>query len=423
MKKILFVSYRCPPMHCIGTLRVAKMLKYLLEFGYQPYILGAGLKKDRDPYIFKPKYFDPFQFGKRGRDIIRKTFKEDSYHNNKNVNVEREIKKCNKPRGLWPLSEVRMPDKYMFWIWPAIRLGKHLLKTEKFDIIYSSSGPASSAIVASMLQRYSHLPWVAEFRDLWSNNHIDLRKPIIHKFDSWLEDKVLKNCNVLVTVSESLKECLEKKHGKLTYVVYNGYDEDDYPKRENLTKKLTITYTGKIHPEKQDPAPLFEAIANLFKDKKITPDILQVRFYGPEQEITKALVQKYGIKDYVHLGGVVSYEESLSRQCESWILLFLEWNDPLVKGVLTGKFFEYLGAKRPILCIGYNEGSIGKILEETGAGKILNSPGDIERFLIWCVGEYKKGNNLLGFIMNDSVLNYNRRKAAENLSKVFSSLI
>lgn len=423
MKKVLFVSYACPPVNHIGALRVVKMLKYLPKFGYQPYILGGGLEKDNNPYIFKPEYFDPFRFGKRGRDIIRKTLKGDSYHNKKNVDVEREIQKYSKPKGFWPLSEVRMPDKYMSWIWPAIRLGKRLLKREKFDIIYSSSGPASSAIVASILQRYSHLPWVAEFRDLWSDNHVDRRNKFVSKIDSYLEDRFLQNCSAIVTVSEPLREQLLNRHKKNVYVIYNGYDEDDYPERENLTKKLTITYTGKIYPGRRDPAPLFEAMAILSKDKKITPDILQVRFYGPEQEIIKALVEKYGIKDYLHLGGVVSYEESLSRQYESWILLLLEWNDPLARGVLTGKFFEYLGAERPILCIGYSEGSIAEILEETGTGKILNNPVDIERFLIWCTAEYKKGNNSLGFIMNDSILNYSRRKAAENLSKVFSSLI
>lgn len=423
MKKVLFVSYRCPPVHCIGALRVAKMLKYLPRFGYQPYILGGGLGKDSNPYIVKPRYFDPFQFGKKCRDIGRRSLRKNFHHNQKNVKVEEEIQKYDKLKSLWPLSEVRMPDKYMFWIWPAIRLGKQLLKREKFDIIYSSSGPASSAIVASKLQRYSQLPWVAEFRDLWSDNHVDLRIPVVHKLDSWLEDKILKSCNALVTVSEPLKECLERKHSKPTYVVYNGYDEDDYPKKADLTKKLTLTYTGTIYPGKRDPSHLFAAIASLSKDKKITPDIFQVRFYGPNQMIIKALAEKYGIKGYIYIGGTISYEESLARQCESWILLLLEWNDPSAKGVLTGKFFEYLGAKRPILCIGYNEGSIGKILKETEAGKILNKSADIERFLIRCIYEYKKGNDSLGFMMRDSALNFSRRTAAENLSKVFSSLI
>ena len=424
MKKVLLVSYNSAPADSMGALRISKFLKYLPEYGYQPYILGGGMCDYDNPYILKPRYFDPYQFGKKCGNLGRRYFRSRFSSCDGYVNIERVIARSSRTRGLWPLSEVRMPDKFMFWILPAIMLGIKLLRKHDFCLIYSSSGPASSTIVASVLQRYSHLPWIAEFRDLWSDNHVDKRCRPIHTIDSFLEDRCLKNCAGIVTVSEPLRERLLNRHGKDTYVIYNGYDEEDCPKTVKLNPKLTITYTGRIYAGKQDPTPLFKAISKLSNTGKVSTDSVQMRFYGKDPAgVVRGLSVKYGIEDYVHFGGIVPHEESLLKQSESWVLLLLEWNDPASKGILTGKLFEYLGARRPILCIGYNDGAIAKILQETGVGVILNKPGDIEKFLASCIDLHAKKDTLLGFRMNgNSISKYSRKEAAKKLSQIFSSL-
>lgn len=423
VKNVLLVSYFCPPDWTIGALRTSKMLKYLPQFGYQPYVLGGFSGENGNPYVLKPKYFDPLQSAKKSRDAIIRYLKGDSIK--KNGDLKNSLERHKSPRGLLPLSEVRMPDKYMFWILPAIKLGRQLLDNKEFHIIYSSSGPASSAIVASALQRYSNIPWVAEFRDLWSENHIDIRKKSISRIDSYLEDRTLRNCSAFVTVSDPLKEKLVKSHEKSTYVIYNGYDEDDYPINTELTDKFTISYTGRTYPGKQDPSTLFQAVADLDKAGKITPDHLQIRFYGPDQkEVIQPLADKFGIGKYLHLGGLVPHKESLLRQSESWLLLVFEWNDPSEKGILTGKLFEYFGAGRPILSIGREGSSVKEKLLETGAGIFLNEPESIKTFLLSCLDKYKKGDRSLGFAIKDENASiYSRKNAAKRLSEVFSLLI
>ena len=424
IKNVLLVSYTCPPNMTIGALRIIKMLKYLPQFGYQPYWLGGVPGENSNPYIFVPKYFDPLQFAKKSGDILNKHLNKESV--SVSSRISNSLENHSLSRGLLPLSEVRTPDKYMFWIPPAIKFGRQLLDRKKFDIIYSSSGPASSAIVASILQRRSNIPWVAEFRDLWSENYFDIRKEPINTIDSYLGDWTLKNCSAFVTVSEPLREKLIKRHGKRAYVVYNGYDEDDYPINPDLTDKFTITYTGRIYPGKQDPSFLFQAIAELDQANIITPDDLQIRFYSPEytnKEI-QPFINKYKIDRYVYFGGLVPYKESLLRQMESWLLLIFEWNDPAEKGNLTGKFFEYLGAKRPILSVGYKGSSIEEKLKETEAGIFLGNPEDIKAFLLSCIDMYKKGEGKLGFsIKSEKVAVYSRKNAAEQISHIFSSLL
>ncbi|MCL5071059.1 MAG: hypothetical protein M1308_09205, partial [Actinobacteria bacterium] len=64
----------------------------------------------------------------------------------------------------------------------------------------------------------------------------------------------------------------------------------------------------------------------------------------------------------IKINKYIPFKESVKIQKESSVLLLLEWNHYLAKDVLTGKIFEYIGAKRPILAIGYKYGAINKII-------------------------------------------------------------
>jgi hypothetical protein len=60
-------------------------------------------------------------------------------------------------------------------------------------------------------------------------------------------------------------------------------------------------------------------------------------------------------------------------------LLFLEWNDPSARGVLTGKIFEYIRSGRPILGIGIDDSSTesGILLKRIGNAYCLGT--NVER--------------------------------------------
>ena len=56
------------------------------------------------------------------------------------------------------------------WYRHALKKGLEILSKEKFDVIFSSYGPSMSHLIASKLHKQTGVPWVAEFRDLWSLN-------------------------------------------------------------------------------------------------------------------------------------------------------------------------------------------------------------------------------------------------------------
>jgi glycosyltransferase involved in cell wall biosynthesis len=190
--------------------------------------------------------------------------------------------------------------------------------------------------------------------------------------ERYIETKTLSRAAVLVTVSEPLKCKLQQLHNKPVAVVLNGYDPADYP---NYTTEpsshlpLRIVYTGRIYPGKQDPTPLLSALERLLQSGRISMSEVRVDFYGPNPHAMHGVAKHFPIvRPMLRIHGEVSHTEALALQTAADALLLLAWTNPHEKSLYTGKVFEYLGARRPILAIGPRGGVLDELFEETRPG-------------------------------------------------------
>jgi glycosyltransferase involved in cell wall biosynthesis len=416
MYKILLISHSFPPQYGMGAQRIGKLTEHLPDFGFLPLLVtGGNFKHRQGNNVFRPKIPDIHSIG---RKLLAKPPKSSKSNGLPEYRADQE----NKLRGFWPPSEVRMPDKFLYWIAPAVCLGLKVVRKHRPKIIYSSSGPPASAIVASIIQKFSGLPWVAEFRDLWWGNHYDHRIQFIDRLDEFLESKVLKTATTLVTVSKPLANELYQRYRKPTFVIYNGFDEADYPFYVKTTKSFTITYTGMIYPGKRDPSTLFQAIKILSNQNLISPSTFKVRFYGPNlSDIIGPLTDIYGVSKFSEVNDPIPRKDCLVRQCESELLLILGWNNPQDIGTVTGKIFEYLGAGRPILGLGYPQGAMAEILKETGMGVIFNEPQDIADYLRQRISAWSHQRVRDREVTRPaSVLQFTHRTAAARLAEILN---
>jgi hypothetical protein len=232
---------------------------------------------------------------------------------------------------------------------------------------------------------------------------------------------VMKGSDLLVTVSEPWAKQLEMLHSKKVVTIPNAFDEEDYMDNVLPTTGFTIAYTGNIYPGRQDPSPLFKAIAELEQEGRISSSDLKVRFFGRNviQNISP-LIERNGVQDFVKTDGLVPFKESIRKQKESTVLLFLGWNDPREKGVYTGKLFEYLGARRPILAIGLKGGVVDELLKETGAGVVVNEVEEIKAVLSKWMREFKESGTITShYKPNDTVIRqYTRKQQAGKLAQL-----
>ena len=276
-------------------------------------------------------------------------------------------------------------DTSTLWVRPAIRCGVDIITNLDPDVIVSTQGPPACHLIAARLKKkLKHAQWVADYRDLWTGNHLSTPWKGISLIQKKLERTLLSGCDLITTISRPLAEFLERNFDKPTAVVENGFDPGDH---EDLPQErlfppdgiLRLVYTGTIYPGKRDPSPLFAAVKSLETEGVLSPKECQLIFYGGISGNLRDLVDRWGLSNSVELIGHVDRPTALRAQRDADGLIFLEWNDPSARGVLTGKIFEYVISGKPILGIGIEEGKTesARLIRALQAGECLGH--DVQR--------------------------------------------
>ncbi|MDF3838765.1 glycosyltransferase [Cupriavidus basilensis] len=278
------------------------------------------------------------------------------------------------------------------WARKAGLISSALVKEKGVDLVVSTYGPRGCHVIASEIKKYNpKIRWVADYRDLWSQNHLSnmTSRQKIRERD--FERRTMKEANLVTTVSAPLAESLCALLGKDVEVVYNGYDLSLDEVKLNLSKKrasivgrsIKIVYTGIIYPGRRDPGPLFSAINDLLKKNEIPHGRVEVHFYGARQPELGKIIESYAANSYVHVHGHVTRDVALQAQKSADLLLLLESGSADAKGVLTGKIFEYVASGTPILSVGSEKDSaIGQLIDSCGVGVVCGSDFEAIRSVI-----------------------------------------
>jgi glycosyltransferase involved in cell wall biosynthesis len=423
MKTVLLIGYPFP-LRPGGSPRLLGLAKYLPEFGWQPVILTAPLDEKADPRyrIIETDYRDALGFlGK----MLKLNPEEDA-----RKQVKRRLgitaKKSVMDFILTRAGEIiNYPDSEKGWKPFAIKDGEELLQKEKIDAVISTSAPVTAHIIANRLKSRHNIPWVADLRDLWTQNHNYSYSPVRKLFDRRLELKTLAAADVLVTVSQPWANKLGTLHkGKAIYAITNGFDPEtvNIPPA-NLTTKFTITYTGMIYPGKQNPSRLLAAMQGLISDGTVNPDDIEIRFYGSREDWLEKETEKHGLSGVTRQYGEVLRDIALQKQRESQVLLLLNWDDPQEKGNYPGKVFEYLAAGRPILATGGSEDdAVAGLLKETGGTQATTVEATMSA-LKGLYQEYLFNGSVSRRGGNASINKYSQREMAKRFSEVLDRLL
>ncbi len=421
-KRILIISFFSSDKRAYASVRINGFAKYLPQFGWEPVILTA-----RSPFppdsrfnVVESDYEDIFKkwrlrFGLQSNENIKTIFTNENTNIFKNTAINHLIQIGQ--------EIIAYPDAYIGWKKFAVDCGSKLLEQNKFDAILSSSGPETCHLIANELKKKFEIPWIADFRDLWTESHFYRYSSIRRAVEKRLEIQTISYANALTTVSAPLLKKMEKIHkNKAVYIVPNGFDPDEVNPGSNLKEKLIISYTGYIYQSRQDPEPLFIALKELDHQRRINLSDFRVDFYGYSEEWLKRLVNNYGLNGIVSIHERISRDEAIRKQWESQILLLLSWRDPRERGVYTGKIFDYLAAQRPILSIGSSGGVVEELLRETNAGVHKSDIAGIENELERAYLEFmKKGSiNYEGNI--DKIYKYSHKEMTKKLVLVLNNI-
>lgn len=244
-----------------------------------------------------------------------------------------------------------------------------------YDVIVSSHGPSSCHKIASYIKtRNPKIFWVADYRDLWSQNENDIYSNKQRSLLEIDELETLQNSDLITTVSNGFRNQLGKLfYNKKIIIIPNGHDRYSSDVEENLNsskqigREISISFTGNYYKDSQNIKPFLRALKKFNKDHQ---DIrLKLYVYGNRIKEIERLADREKIIDrQVFIMGHVNREQILNIQKDSDLLLNLE-NNIQDSGAIPGKIYEYICSGTPIITIGGEENSeIKDVLARTKSG-------------------------------------------------------
>lgn len=433
-RKVLIISYIWPPMEGVGLIRALKFAKYLPRFGWEPVILtvrsadgmGDAALSSGTVKVFRTDYVDIISKAKERMGRLKFWNKPGE----KDSRAQTDGNEKDRMRSSAIKSVLRefiaIPDEQIGWYEFAAAVGKKIVNDEGIDIIFSTSPPETAHLIARELKRGCSIPWVADLRDLWADDHYRARplwKKIVLRA---MEKRVFKDADKVVTVSKSWAEMLRKNvPGDKLSVVENGFDDEDFTGiRQEKNEKLTINYMGKLHKVHQPVDIFFRALAGLIRDGVIDKDKIEVKFYvlGHDRPDITAIARDHGLSGIVTEPDSVNYDRSLEVQRASDILLFVQWTGRGNEGWYSAKLYDYLGARRTILALAKKGGIIENLIKVTSSGVVAENEEEMRRYISAFYNEYLKNGSVRYFGREEEVLKHTRLARTADLARVFDLL-
>jgi glycosyltransferase involved in cell wall biosynthesis len=386
-KKVLIITYYWPPAGGAGVQRWLKFVKYMRNFGWEPVVYTAldgempvidnSLEKDIPPNltVLKEPIREPYSIykkitGRRKDDKINASFLSE----NKKPGLAEKI-------SVWIRGNFFIPDARRFWIRPSIRFLNHYMREQRISYVISTGPPHSMHLIAlGLKQLQPEIKWMADFRDPWT--HIDfydklMLTPMADKKHRRLEGAVLKKADLVLSVGEEMRQEFAEifrrqggDHDNKFRVITNGYDEEDVIfEIKGRDEAFSIAHVGTLVKDR-NPAVLWKVLSKLTRQNRLLSEKLQIKLVGKTDIFVKEELAKYKLSRFVKKIDYLPHNEVIAAQQRSKVLLLLVNNTRNAKGILTGKFFEYMAARVPILAIGPRDGDLAKILHETNTGLI-----------------------------------------------------
>lgn len=404
-KKVLIITYYWPPVGGSGVQRWLKFTKYLREFGWEPIIYtpsnpDVALKDDTlladiPPRIqtLKIPIWEPFEAyakltGRKKDEKVNPLYLQaDS-----NPSLKDRI-------AVWVRGNLFLPDSRAFWIRPSVKFLTKYLKENKVDAFVTTGPPHSMHVIGLGIKKATNLPWLADFRDPWTQigfyKELNLTSLADRLHKKW-ELQTLQKADSVVVVSQTMKtEIQEDIINVPIQVITNGYDSDDFifHKPASPEKKFTILHVGVLGKPRNHEC-FWLGLKELLQELPNLSQNLEIHFYGKTDPEVQSSVKVHQMEAYVKFFPYLPHHQVLEVERNAGLLYLSINNTNNPKSILTGKLFEYLALKRPILGIGPTDGDAAAILNQSGAGKI-SAFGDIYGFkanIQYFYNQYLQGN-------------------------------
>lgn len=369
MKKVLILAYDFPPYVSVGGLRPYSWYKYLSEFDVYPIVITRQWDNKFGNYL---DYIAPSQSSeiiveesKRGT-VIRTPYKPNAanrimlYYGDSKFKLIRKI-----------VSAYYEFAQFLFLTGPKSSLysaASEYLKNNPVDIIIATGDPFILFSYASKLSKIFNVPWIADYRDPWSQKDTIQNNFILKNWHSYFEKKIVKSASKIITVSDFLQVKISSLiKNKDFSILKNGYDPESIECAKNVQQhsaEFSIALVGSIydwHPLRSFLTEITQFVKNK-KETKIKINFYGINLYGVTlaSEFSDILSSEFiDLLEYVVIHKKMPNSLLLKELATKNVMLL--FNDYSILGT---KIFDYIGIKRTILLCYQNDVEANKLKDK-----------------------------------------------------------
>ncbi len=425
MRKFLYISPYFPPQSQVGALRPLKFVRHLPAQGWLPVVLADlwptdGVDADL-PRFVPPEVAVTYDYSRRAAPTFAAlqsgaltksravaTVQRVKWH-------ERLLPKWLQDPDLIPLGE-HSPD--MPWAYRAAL--KILKKNPEIEAIVVNADPFAAAVVGAQLHRKTGLPVIQDFRDIWAP--CKLRRPRRPGPQRWLEDRLERFCfenaaHMVINTQVSLDD-------------YRAFYPDMAPEKFSLIRnfydaelvshgshpgfdRFTLLHLGNFS-RFRIADPLVRALAGAVA-LGVPREAIQVVSTGAFGGDALKLAETLGVRDLLQLEPPVPYHK-VGALCQAAdVLVYVA--EPNADQRIASKFYDYLGARRPILSVSDNPES-DAILRDHDAGAQF-AIRDVDGMAQYILREFTAGRQR---VVDRSVAGLTAPEAAARLAEILNQV-
>ena len=425
-KKVLIITYYWPPSGGSGVQRWLHFSRYLSQLGWEPIIYtpenAEAPIEDKsliDPFtesvhVIKYPIWEPFEAykaltGKKGKKLQTGFLNEGG----------KQDKKWIQNFALWLRANLFVPDAKKFWIQPSIKHLRDFLKDHPVDIIVSTGPPHTTHLIALGLKRATGIPWLADFRDPWTNidwfDKLPMTKWAIRKHKRQ-EQAVLAEATGITCVSRTWTmefEALAKRPVKL---ITNGFAPKDFQYfKKKADPNFTILHTGSLNADR-NPLCFWSFLGEEIQQNEILKSKLKIQLVGAVDVSVIQSIESCGLSAYLDQRPFIPHEEVIELMSSCSLLLLPLNNVKNQQGIIPGKLFEYLASNQAILAIGPKTGDSAQILQEQSNTLVI----DFDEKPTWTAIETLTSGSI---DRKNTLSKYSRQELAKEMSSFLFELM
>ncbi len=425
--RLLLIAFYFPPAGGGGVQRTLKFCRHLPAFGVDVdvlaptdpkwFALDEPLAREIPPEttVHRTPFLGP-----------RSTFRADALRTATGVRRAAVHARYAYERAL-------VPDKAAPWALTAVPAAIRIVRRRRIDAIMTTSPPASVHLIGAAVAAATRVPWVADLRDSWldhphrtyDSRGLRAKRAVERR----MARTVARRASAIVAVTEPIAAEMRALDGSAagkTHVIGHGVDLDDFAGLEHdPAERFTIVHTGAFFGQRT-PRTFLTGLRDLLQRRPDLRGRVRARFVGDLRASDREWARGLGIDDAWEETGFVPFREAVAAQrAADALLLLIPHNKGRGDTIVSGKVYEYLAARRPVLAAVPPGGAAADLVRAAGAGEVVDADDAAgQSRVLEALVDRRDGGGLPDVALPDGLRErMTRRARAEELAEVLRGVV